>query len=322
MEKLNSDLQPVWPKISVITFVKNGAVTLEKAIRSVASQGYPAVEHIVLDAGSIDGTVDIIQRYQQNLSFWRSYPDAGSVPAINEGWRRATGDVICLLCADDWLEPGTLWAVADAFTKDPGLEVVTGGVRKVRYDAHCGMLRVLTFEDENLLRLSVSNALYPTLTNAHFVRRRLYKELGGFDERFLTSADLDFLLRLAFRGVKNRVLNRVVYNFLQHPGSNSMSGDWKKNGVIAWDNMRVVEGHLKRVGLPLNYVRQLRSFHGVFAMRAIYAALRKADFWEFWNASQRAFRINPAWPVLVIGWIINGLRKRMERRRHVTYVWP
>lgn len=307
-----------FPKISVVTFVKNGAATLEKAILSVIQQNYPNLEFIVLDAASKDGTLDIVHRYEKNIFYWRSFADGGSVPATNEGWRKATGDVIALLAADDWFEPGAFAAVAEAFIGDPSLEVVTGGVRIVRHEANRDC--IITYGDEKFLNLSVASVLYPTVTHAHFVRRKIYEELDGYDERFLTSADLDFLLRLALRGVRGKVLERVVYNFLQHPGSNSMGGDWRKLGVMAWDNMRVIEQHLNAPALPSQYKSQLRAFHGVYAMRAIYVAVKGLNFEELLRALDRAFGVNPGWPARLVKWMVGGLRKRIERRQLTTYV--
>ena len=99
------------PLITVVVFVRNALATIAHALDSVVAQTQPGVELLVLDGGSVDGTVEVIRRYEDKIAFWRSAPDGGPTAAINEGVARAAGDVICLLPADDWLEPGALQTV-------------------------------------------------------------------------------------------------------------------------------------------------------------------------------------------------------------------
>ena len=94
------------PTISVVMYVKNAAGTIEEAIKSVVSQNYPACEFIVIDGASIDGTWDIICRYSSHFARMRSEPDAGAFEAANKGIALATGEIVLLLMADDWLAPG------------------------------------------------------------------------------------------------------------------------------------------------------------------------------------------------------------------------
>src|SRR5712664_2527432 len=92
------------PLISVVVFARNAVATIGRTLDSVCSQRNRRIELIVLDGGSTDGTVEVIQKYRDRIAQLRSGPDGGPTNAINEGVRRATGDVICLLPADDWLE--------------------------------------------------------------------------------------------------------------------------------------------------------------------------------------------------------------------------
>src|SRR5260221_9239269 len=80
------------PSIAVVTPSFNQARYLDRAIHSVLDQGYPKLEYLVLDGGSTDGSPDIIRRYADRLTYWRSGPDSGQAAAVNEGWGRATGE--------------------------------------------------------------------------------------------------------------------------------------------------------------------------------------------------------------------------------------
>lgn len=98
------------PLVSIVTVVLNGQKHLRQTIESVLGQTYPYIEYIILDGGSTDGTLDIVQAYDDRLAYWRSAPDAGIYPAMNEGISLCTGTLIGLKNADDWYTPH---AVAD-----------------------------------------------------------------------------------------------------------------------------------------------------------------------------------------------------------------
>jgi glycosyltransferase involved in cell wall biosynthesis len=100
------------PRFSVITPSFNQGQFIEETLRSVLDQAYPNLEFLVLDGGSSDNTVEILKRYDAKLSFWRSEKDAGQPAAINEGFQRATGDILCWLNSDDLHLPNTLSIVA------------------------------------------------------------------------------------------------------------------------------------------------------------------------------------------------------------------
>lgn len=90
-------------KISIITAVFNAKNTVENTIKSVFNQAYPNIEYIIIDGGSTDGTVDIIKKYEDKISYWVSEEDGGIYDAWNKGLEKATGEWVCFLGADDQL---------------------------------------------------------------------------------------------------------------------------------------------------------------------------------------------------------------------------
>ena len=104
-------------KISIVTPTFNSAPTLRETIESVLAQDYENWEHIVMDGGSTDGTVDILRSYPHLQ--WVSEKDKGHYHAMNKGIERATGDVIVILNGDDCYREGALSKVAEAFQKNP-----------------------------------------------------------------------------------------------------------------------------------------------------------------------------------------------------------
>ncbi|MBV5328910.1 MAG: glycosyltransferase, partial [Chlorobium sp.] len=104
-----------WPKISIVTPSFNQGKYIEDTILSILLQGYPNVEHIIMDGGSTDETLEIVKSYEQSLAKIISEPDKGQSEAINKGMRLATGDILTWLNSDDMLAPGALAAIAMAF---------------------------------------------------------------------------------------------------------------------------------------------------------------------------------------------------------------
>ena len=109
----------VWPKISIVTPSYNQAEYLEQTIRSVLLQRYPNLEYIIMDGGSTDGSVEIIRKYQEWITFWTSEEDQGQTDAIQKGFSRSTGSILAWLNSDDIYFPGALVAMAQAHLLSP-----------------------------------------------------------------------------------------------------------------------------------------------------------------------------------------------------------
>ncbi|MCV0384739.1 MAG: glycosyltransferase [Erythrobacter sp.] len=179
------------PLITIVTPSFNQGEYLERTIRSVIDQGYPRLEYIVLDGGSTDGSVDVIARYAPQLSYWRSASDGGQAEAINEGWAMARGDILAWLNSDDYLLPGALSAVSEAFRRHPQALLVYGVTYRV--DADGGYLGSVgtPYRWRTLL---LSRQLIPQ--PSAFVRRAALDQVGGLDDSLHYSMDYDFFLRV------------------------------------------------------------------------------------------------------------------------------
>lgn len=116
----------VSPKISVVTPSFNQAPFLDACLSSVLSQNYPNLEYIVIDGGSTDGSVDIIRAHQSSLAYWISEPDSGHADALNKGFKRCTGEILCWLNSDDMQTPWALRTVAEIFMQFPDVEWIQG----------------------------------------------------------------------------------------------------------------------------------------------------------------------------------------------------
>ena len=113
------------PKISIVTPSFNQAAFLGEAIESVLSQGYPNLEYVIIDGGSNDGSVDIIRRYADRLSYWVSEQDKGQYDAINKGFQKTSGDIMAWLNSDDKFTPWAFSVVAEIFSSFPQVQWLT-----------------------------------------------------------------------------------------------------------------------------------------------------------------------------------------------------
>ena len=227
------------PKISIITVVYNGALYIEQTIKSVIDQDYKNTEHIIIDGGSTDGTQDIIKKYEQHLAFWVSEKDSGIYNAMNKGWRKATGDVIGILNADDYYLEGTLFKVAKAFT-EAKVDVVYGNLLKHRNIGSKTYLR------EEFPNISIMERTMGIFHPSSFVVKKVYQDLEGYNEQYKLSSDYDFLLRAYKGNYTFEYLNEALTVFRIGGVSNTNCSSYKEGYQILLENNSEYAPAMKR----------------------------------------------------------------------------
>lgn len=181
------------PRISVVTPSFNQAQFLEATMRSIHDPGYPNLEHIVIDGGSTDGSVDIIKSYAYQLAYWVSEKDEGQTDGLIKGFNRATGDIHCWLNSDDLFEPNTLHEVSEFFRTHPEVRFVYGDStwidaegRPFKPKREHRWSRFVWMYDHNFIPQPSA-----------FWRSDLYHEVGGLDRQFDLAMDADLWIRFA-----------------------------------------------------------------------------------------------------------------------------
>jgi FkbM family methyltransferase len=222
----SSYLSMDWPKISIITPSFNQGQFIEETIRSVLLQGYPNLEFIIIDGGSADGSVEIINKYEPRISYWVSEPDRGQSHAINKGLEHATGDIVAWLNADDIYLPGALFIVAREFLRNKSEWIVgitsvtdtklmeldrfipqvnTGGWKIRKYRSHGWLDFVMTHQSGTALPQPSS-----------FWSRKAISKVGGIDESFRYGMDHDLYGRLAYAGYRPKLIPQTLACFRIH----------------------------------------------------------------------------------------------------------
>jgi glycosyltransferase involved in cell wall biosynthesis len=181
------------PTISLVTPSLNQGRFIRRTIESVLAQDYPGLEYFVQDGASKDGTLGILSEYGGRVSYL-SEPDRGQAHAINKGLRRAHGEVLGYLNSDDVLRPGTLQAVGEAFAARADVVFVWG--RASYIDAEGQTVSAYLVRSDALSRLSESCLIAQP---AAFFRRRVWEEVGGFDETLHHTLDYDYWFRIVER---------------------------------------------------------------------------------------------------------------------------
>jgi len=194
--------------ISVITAVLNRATTLAAALRSVHGQEWPDVEHVVIDGGSTDGSLEILRQHRWAISKLVSEPDGGIYDALNKGISAATGDVIGFMHADDeFATPDALVRVAQAF-EDPDVDAVYGDLVYVKRHDTSQVVRY--WRAGTYQRSQLAHGWMPPHPT-FYVRRGVYSRLGGFDTRYRIAADYENMLRILWCGsVKAAYIPQVL----------------------------------------------------------------------------------------------------------------
>ena len=195
-------------KVSIITSCYNRASTLEGAIKSILSQDYPEIEYIVVDGASKDGSLDIIKKYDEyiksdefrsihpSFSFrYISEPDHGMYEAINEGLRKATGDIIGLVHSDDFLfTEHTLSDIVKEF-ESSNADFVYGDGLYVNFEDTTKPVRNWIGGRDSKRKVKTGwLPLHPTC----YLRSAFHKEVGFYNEKYKIAADTDFLIRALY----------------------------------------------------------------------------------------------------------------------------
>ncbi len=204
------------PLVSIVTPSFNMGRFLEETIKSVLDQDYTRIEYLVMDAASVDGTLEILRRYEARLRFV-SEPDGGQADAINRGFERTSGQIFAFLNADDTYLPGAVSAAVAAFAEHPEAAVVYGDAWHVREDgSHIAPYPVEPFNTKNLARRCF------ICQPAAFIRREALAAIGGLDGSLRFSLDYDLWIRLAGRYPLVKI-DRFLANSRLHDDAKTMA---------------------------------------------------------------------------------------------------
>jgi glycosyltransferase involved in cell wall biosynthesis len=303
-------------KISIVTPSLNQCRFIGEMLDSIVDQKYPNVEHIVFDAGSKDGSVEVWREWErsENLEIEKSRnlesgskgrrvrffvePDRGQSEAINKGMRVATGNIVGWLNVDDVLMPGALAKVAESFVRNPYSVVIYGIGAKA--DLEGQIIKKVPFREFCPKRLSLA---YGAVQPAMFILRDAFSKVGGLDESLHSAMDWDLLLKLS-KGGKVVAIPDHLANIRYYPETKTNTGGWKR--------MREIARIGRRHNGPLD--RNYLSFHirDVLAKQPFAWPLRIFDH-LCWNLFKDPPLMVQGWPAEKIGKLRHAEIQTMKR---------
>lgn len=248
--------QPRLGRVSILTVVYNGAAHLESTIKSVISQDYPDIEYVVIDGGSTDGTLDIVERYKTHIAYFVSERDGGIYDAINKGIAKCTGDVIKIQNADDVLLPSSVKSAMEHLNRLP----VTDPVILIGHSHVLDSAGLVVGEiTERPVFLGFESFNHPSW----YVTSEVYRRLGGYSLKYRIASDFEYFLRAKKRGIRILRVPLVLAGYRKGGASSGFAG--------VREVMRILREY-QGAGAALLVGGQL--FAGKLAQRAKVAVMR------------------------------------------------
>lgn len=209
------------PLVSIITPSFNQARYLERTIQSVLGQDYPHIEYIIVDGGSTDGSVGVIEKHADRIAWWVSEQDKGQTDAINKGFNRANGEILAWLNSDDTYNPGAVTAAVKYLMENPGVALVYADCNFI--DEEDRVIGKFKSAQTDYRRLREGYVHIPQQTM--FFRAKYWNELGPLDPSFYFAMDYDLWTRIAAKAPLKYLPDQVWANFRIHTTSKTNVAD-------------------------------------------------------------------------------------------------
>lgn len=209
-------------KISIITVCYNEAATIKKTFESIFSQSYKNIESIVIDGGSTDGTIDIIEKYKDKIAYFVSESDEGIYNAMNKGIKASSGEILYFLNGNDSL-----------YSEDV-LETVVNAFKQENYDFVYGNINLIYPKMNKIEKYNKGINYYislnlPICHQSVFYKKKLFDKFGLYDENFFILADKDFNMKIwTNKKTKTFYLNKIIARF----DKTGISSDKKNKKIL------------------------------------------------------------------------------------------
>ena len=236
------------PTVSIITAVYNNADVISVALDSARGQDYPNIEHIIIDGGSTDGTLDVLDKYREQIAVMVSEPDNGIYDALNKGIERATGKYVAFLHSDD------------VFHSRSTISNLVAQAEAQNAEFCCSDVIIVDQESDRIIRFYRSHFFKEWLFKIGWMpphpgclfQKALHDEFGLYSTKFKIAGDFDFMVRIFFgRKIKWTYLDQVTMKMKRGGASNSgldskrriareLTQSLKDNGVDAWPILQLL----------------------------------------------------------------------------------
>jgi len=261
-----------WPRISIITPSYNQAEFLEETILSILNQDYPNLEYIIVDGGSTDSSIEIIEKYRKYLAYWVSEPDCGQADALSRGFAHCTGEIMAWQNADDAYLPGALRTVGEFFKQNPNVEFAFGNLAFI--DEHSQQIGELRFAPTEYLGILFEGMVMHN--QAAFFTPSAFNKAGGIKLEYRYAFDYDFFLCLSCVA-QPHFLHKTLGLYRVHSGSLTHSS---RNVTCKGEVAAIKAKYLSSLGIGKMSSPLLQLIRFAFLLRraAWYARLGDWDY--------------------------------------------
>jgi len=309
------------PLVSIVTPSYNQADFLEQTIQSVLGQDYPRIEYIIIDGGSTDGSVDIIRKYQNYLTYWESKPDRGQAHAINKGLSRARGNILGWLNSDDVLLPDTTSRAVEYLSANEDVDVVYGRLNRI--DSQGNLVPTPTLP-KDVLEFNEKTAIGECIVNqpGSFWRWRIMDKVGLLNEDLNYALDYEFWVRMVLAGAKFRRLPEPVANFRLSDHSKTVG----QTAEAALERLAVLDRFVSDPALPeklgvspVELKLQAEKGRALTSLYVFWGQCKRGQYAEALKWLVRAVSFYPPilfqqrWPKLLMSSIFRRSRKSLCR---------
>ena len=235
--------------VSIVTIVLNGEDHIEQTINSVINQTYKRIEYIIIDGGSTDDTIKIIERYKDRINIFVSKPDNGIYDAINKGISYVNGSLVGLIHCGDYYEPDAVSNAINAYLRTEA-DVIYGDLRIIENEGSEKVVRIQKSKHKDLKnRMSISHP-------ATFISRNCYQKYGLYDCKYKLAADYDFILKLFLADARFHYINKILANFR----AGGLSGTDSKLSMR--ENVTIRKNHLGNIySIKYAIMRTVRDYY-------------------------------------------------------------
>ncbi len=265
LHPLGEESKPELPLVSIVTPSFNQGRFLEKTIQSVLNQDYPKIEYIIVDGGSTDGSLDIIQRYADRLAWWVSEKDHGQTDAINKGFAKATGEIFAWLNSDDTYYPHAVTEAVEYLLAHPEVGMVYGDAHLI--DEEGRVVGKFPARQTDYQRLRSGYVHIPQQTA--FFRAKLWRLVGPLDPSFFFAMDYDLWVRIS-KVAPLVYVPRLWASFRLHGSGKTISADdrcwpemlrvhYREGG--AWFSPIVIKSGIRRLAAPYLHWKRRRMIN-------------------------------------------------------------
>ncbi len=273
------------PKVSIVSPSFNQVQFIEETICSVLNQKYPNIEYIIIDGGSTDGSVDIIRKYEKNISYWISEKDEGQTDAINKGLSLATGSILAYLNTDDVYLPSTVETVVRFFMENPNVFMVYGDIFQMDERSHIG--KRINPNNIDFYKLLSGRFYLPQPTV--FFRKEVLDDIGYFDKNLNLAMDLDYWIRMYLNQYNITYINEVLAKVRIYPNAKSISLKHKYLG----EKLQILSKVFSNSSISTEIIKRKKQVYGEVYLESALNYIKIFYFKEAFKCFFTAFLLYP-----------------------------